>query len=95
VYVDDVAQLDAHTLRALQALAQDAVAVEPIVVSRHAGAIEGLTMLVDAQGLFAKRYDAQPGSAWLVRPDQHVVARWRRIKRDAIAAARDRATCNA
>jgi 3-(3-hydroxy-phenyl)propionate hydroxylase len=52
-------------------------------------------VLVDAQGLFAKRYDAQVGSAWLVRPDQHVVARWRCIKRDAIAAARDRATCNA
>ena len=91
VYVDEVSQLDAHTLRAVHALAQDAVAVEPIVVSRHAGAIEGLTMLVDAQGLFAKRYDAQPGSAWLVRPDQHVVARWRSINHDAIAAARDRA----
>ncbi len=95
VYVDDVAQLDAHTLHEVQALAQDAVAVQPIVVSRQPGAIKGVNVLVDAQGLFAKRYDAQVGSAWLVRPDQHVVARWRCIKRDAIAAARDRATCNA
>jgi 3-(3-hydroxy-phenyl)propionate hydroxylase len=95
VYVDDVAQLDAHTLHELQTLVQDAVAVQPIVVSRQAGAIEGVSVLVDAQGLFAKRYDAQPGSAWLVRPDQHVVARWRGIHRDAIAVARDRATCNA
>ncbi|PUE30141.1 FAD-dependent oxidoreductase [Limnohabitans sp. JirII-29] len=94
VYVDEVAQLDAQTLRDLQRLAQDAVAVEPIVVSRQAGAVDGVTVLVDAQGLFAKRYDAQPGSAWLVRPDQHVVARWRGIHRDAIAAARDRAICN-
>ena len=94
LYVDDVAQIDARTLRELQTLAQDAVAVEPIVVSRQAGAVEGVTVLVDAQGLFAKRYDAQPGSAWLVRPDQHVVARWRGIHRDAIAVARDRATCN-
>jgi 3-(3-hydroxy-phenyl)propionate hydroxylase len=91
VYVDDVAQLDAQTLRALQTLAQDAVAVQPLVVSRQAGAVDGVTVLVDAQGLFAKRYDAQPGSAWLVRPDQHVVARWRAIHHDAIAAARDRA----
>jgi 3-(3-hydroxy-phenyl)propionate hydroxylase len=94
VYVNDVAQLDAQTLRDLQRLAQDAVAVQPLVISRQAGAVEGVTVLVDAQGLFAKRYDAQPGSAWLVRPDQHVVARWRRVNRDAIAAARDRATCN-
>jgi 3-(3-hydroxy-phenyl)propionate hydroxylase len=94
VYVNDVAQLDAQTLRDLQRLAQDAVTVQPLVISRQAGAVEGVTVLVDAQGLFAKRYDAQPGSAWLVRPDQHVVARWRRVNRDAIAAARDRATCN-
>ena len=95
VYVDDVAQLDAHILQDLKALSQDAVSVQPIVVSRQAGAIQGVSVLLDAQGLFAKRYDALPGSVWLVRPDQHVVARWRSIDPDAIAAARDRATCNA
>jgi len=94
LYVDDVSQLDAQTLRDVQRLAQDAVAVQPLVISRQAGAVEGVRVLVDAQGLFAKRYDAQPGSAWLVRPDQHVVARWRHANRHAIAAARDRAICN-
>lgn len=94
LYVDDVSQLDAQTLRDVQCLAQDAVAVQPLVISRQAGAVEGVRVLVDAQGLFAKRYDAQPGSAWLVRPDQHVVARWRHANRHAIAAARDRAICN-
>ena len=34
--------------------------------------------LTDTQGVLAKRYDLQPGSAYLVRPDQHVCARWRR-----------------
>jgi 3-(3-hydroxy-phenyl)propionate hydroxylase len=48
-------------------------------------------VLVDAQGWFAKRYDAQTGSAWLVRPDQHVVARWRQWDGQTLAAARDRA----
>lgn len=94
LYVDDVSQLDAQTLRDVQCLAQDAVAVQPLVISRQAGAVEGVRVLVDAQGSFAKRYDAQPGSAWLVRPDQHVVARWRHANRHAIAAARDRAICN-
>jgi 3-(3-hydroxy-phenyl)propionate hydroxylase len=33
--------------------------------------------LIDVQGLFAKRFDATPGSTYLVRPDQHLAARWR------------------
>ena len=33
----------------------------------------------DARGLLAQRYDAQPGTVYLIRPDQHVAARWRRF----------------
>lgn len=33
--------------------------------------------LTDVQGLFAQRFDATPGSTFLVRPDQHLAARWR------------------
>ncbi|MEE1612526.1 FAD-dependent oxidoreductase [Microvirga sp. CF3016] len=33
--------------------------------------------LIDVQGLFAQRFDATPGSTYLVRPDQHLAARWR------------------
>ena len=39
-----------------------------------------------------QRYDAKPGSAWLIRPDQHVVARWRHLDAPAIRAALARAT---
>ncbi len=31
----------------------------------------------DASGCAAERYDALPGTAYLIRPDQHVCARWR------------------
>ena len=34
--------------------------------------------LHDAQGLAASRYDAQPGTVVLLRPDQHIAGRWRR-----------------
>ena len=40
--------------------------------------------VVDAQGILAQRYDAQPGTVYLIRPDQHVAARWRAF--DAAAA---------
>jgi 3-(3-hydroxy-phenyl)propionate hydroxylase len=33
--------------------------------------------LQDARGLLAARYDGAPGVAYLIRPDQHVAARFR------------------
>jgi 3-(3-hydroxy-phenyl)propionate hydroxylase len=57
--------------------------------------VEGLTVLADTQGLVARRYDAKPGTAYLVRPDQHVAARWRAVDPTRVRAAVARATCNA
>ena len=51
-----------------------------------------LTPGEDAEGLAAARYDARPGTTYLIRPDQHVAARWRRYDPDALRAALDRAT---
>jgi 3-(3-hydroxy-phenyl)propionate hydroxylase len=49
--------------------------------------------LHDAQGLLAQRLDATPGTAYLVRPDQHVCARWRQPTEPAVRAALARASC--
>ena len=42
-----------------------------------AGAPADITVVSDADGLLAARYDARPGTAYLIRPDQHIAARWR------------------
>ena len=47
--------------------------------------------LADADGLFGKRFDASPGSTYLVRPDQHLAARWRRADAALIAPGLGRA----
>ncbi len=49
--------------------------------------------VVDAQGLVTQRLDGQSGTAYLVRPDQHVCARWRAPTEAAVRAALNRATC--
>jgi 3-(3-hydroxy-phenyl)propionate hydroxylase len=48
-------------------------------------------MFRDHAGLFAKRYDAAPGSAYLLRPDGYVAARFRHPTPAAVDAAMARA----
>ncbi|HYF57860.1 MAG TPA: FAD-dependent oxidoreductase [Burkholderiaceae bacterium] len=47
--------------------------------------------VADVEGLLARRYDGRPGTTYLIRPDQHVAARWRAFDAAAVAAAIDRA----
>jgi 3-(3-hydroxy-phenyl)propionate hydroxylase len=47
---------------------------------------------VDPSGLAGKRYDAEPGSAYLLRPDGYVAARFRHPTRPAVDAALSRAS---
>lgn len=43
--------------------------------------------LDEAHALAVRRYDGRDGTAYLLRPDQHVCARWRRVEADADAVA--------
>ena len=91
LFVDAVPGPD--TLAALQGLKQGAVPVDTLIVSPVALSVPGWTVLVDAQGWMAKRYDGQAGTTYLLRPDQHVVARWRQLQVGAVQAAVARAIC--
>jgi 3-(3-hydroxy-phenyl)propionate hydroxylase len=52
----------------------------------------GTTLLLhDHLGLFESRFDAQPGNAWLLRPDQHICARWRTATPIDVSRAMDKA----
>ncbi len=51
--------------------------------------------LDDAHAMAARRYDAQAGTVYLLRPDQHVCARWRRPDADLVRAALARALATA
>jgi 3-(3-hydroxy-phenyl)propionate hydroxylase len=60
---------------------------EDVAVIRIGG--EGLS---DSEGLAGQRYDAEPGTAYLFRPDGYVAARFRHPTRAAIDAAIARAS---
>jgi 3-(3-hydroxy-phenyl)propionate hydroxylase len=93
--VAEPSQLDAATVQAIQALAEAPIPVEVVLVSpKAATAPEGLRVFVDTKNRFAERFDAQPGTTYLFRPDQHVAARWRSFDATTLKAALARATSN-
>ncbi|MES0824555.1 FAD-dependent oxidoreductase [Ruegeria sp. SCP11] len=49
----------------------------------------------DSQGLVSERYDAADGALYLIRPDQHIAARWRSFDADAVKSAISKATAGA
>ncbi|MEO6972544.1 MAG: FAD-dependent oxidoreductase [Rhodoferax sp.] len=68
----------------LRAIAQSNVALSVVRIALDAGS-----------ELAAQRYDAQPGTVYLLRPDQHVCARWRKPGAPEIKAAHNRALAKA
>ena len=93
VFADRADTLDPSLVALAGELAAGTVPVQTLLVTAHPGAApSGMTVLHDRDGLVAQRYDARPGTAYLVRPDQHVAARWRRTELGLVRAALARAT---
>ena len=68
-----------------------------LIAARHEANIQGPSaarIVQDSAGFAAKRYDAKPGSVYLLRPDQHICARFRAFDPQAIRVALLRATGN-
>jgi len=85
----------AEVLAQLQALQTGKLPVTPLIVAPRALDVPGVKVLVDAQGWMAKRYDGKAGTTYLLRPDQHVAARWRQLHAAQVQQALAHATCNA
>jgi 3-(3-hydroxy-phenyl)propionate hydroxylase len=94
VYFSDGRELSKERLNALRSLSDGPVPVNLLLVEPQGlepRASAGIPVLEDAEGLVAKRYDARPGTFYLLRPDQHVCARWRNFDIAAVRTALSRA----
>jgi 3-(3-hydroxy-phenyl)propionate hydroxylase len=80
------------TLRALWQGAEGLVSLRVLLVCADgAASVDGVRSAIDSDGLIRQRYDGQPGTVVLLRPDQHVCARWRHVSADGV----NRALCRA
>jgi 3-(3-hydroxy-phenyl)propionate hydroxylase len=88
--------IDQATRTALNALRAGPISLKLVVVvdgNAPADACMNMRVLRDTEGLASRRYDAKPGTFYLIRPDQHVCARWRQLDTDAVEHAVRRALC--
>lgn len=79
----------------LQAMQRLPTPVHALVITAPGAAAPwraaGVAAFDDSEGRFAARYDAAPGCTLLVRPDQHIAARWRQMELRALREALARA----
>ena len=80
-----------HFGRADEATRRAARELGLALVQLQDAAEPSIDALHDVRGLAARRYDGRPGTGYLIRPDQHVAARWRRFDAGAVRAALARA----
>ena len=80
---------DGTTPEEISSIGLAQVPVETITVTRTNS---GGNNIFDSKGLLHRHYDAQPGAYYLIRPDQHVAARWREFNREKVLNALARAT---
>jgi 3-(3-hydroxy-phenyl)propionate hydroxylase len=88
--------VDQATRAALDTLCAGPIPLKLVVVTRgdpQAFVSANAQVAHDIEGLAHARYDAKPGTFYLIRPDQHVCARWRQLDAGDVAHALKRALC--
>ncbi len=96
LYVDDPNSLSQDAVKHLQELSNLPIPIQPLLITNNKSNSSVLPFAVaeDRQGLIRKRYDAKNGTCYLIRPDQHIAARWRTFDKNLAISALNKATGN-
>jgi 3-(3-hydroxy-phenyl)propionate hydroxylase len=92
LYGDPAAEATQSDLTHLAKLGEDPIPVRTVPVAPLTSIASGSGGFTDHTGQLAEIYDLAPGSCYLFRPDQHIVARWRRFDIEAVRQAIGRST---
>ncbi|MGH8463394.1 MAG: monooxygenase, partial [Pseudomonas sp.] len=89
LYFTDAHAVPGDIQAQVQALREQGVPLQVLAVTgNRQGAISGADEVIDDHsGHLRSKYGANAGSAYLVRPDQHVCARWQHLSGQALRAA--------
>ncbi|MFM0041925.1 FAD-dependent oxidoreductase [Paraburkholderia sediminicola] len=88
--------IDQAMQAALDTLRSGPIPLKLVVVTSgdaQVAVASGANVVHDVDGLAAARYDAKPGTFYLIRPDQHVCARRRQLDVSFVDSALKRALC--
>jgi 3-(3-hydroxy-phenyl)propionate hydroxylase len=91
LYFSDTGEIGEHVQRMFADLSRRRGAFHPVIVGRQRPARALGAPIVDPDGRVFDAYGAADGSFYLVRPDGHVCARWRRPPAAEVIRARNRA----
>ena len=97
IFLNSLADVEQGILQDLINLSEDVIPVMSLIVLPKKPENEtaaGLRVVIDEEGLLTQRCDGQSGTTYIIRPDQHVCARWRSFDLDKIRHAVKRATAN-
>ncbi len=89
-FIDNADDFDANHRSALIQMSQEPVPVIPIVVANRGGPIDEVTTVLDVTGMANQRFDGHSGAVYLIRPDQHVLARCHIFDMGSVSAALNR-----
>ncbi|WP_225032244.1 FAD-dependent oxidoreductase [Paraburkholderia sp. XV] len=87
----DEGEVSADFTALAQAMRERGVPFKVVSISAHMRAEARGVHAWDHTGRIFGRYDAKPGTVYLVRPDGHVLGRWRNARADDVDAAITRA----
>ena len=59
----------------------------PLVIAKQGELVDDIQTVFDQEGMAMSRFDGNDGAIYIIRPDQHVLARWRQFSLEKIADA--------
>ena len=90
LYFSDQAELPMALNLLKDAVTRSGVPFEVVQISRKPLASQSHQVIHDPVGHMHQRYDASEGTSYLVRPDQHVSARWKQFDNGDLLTAMKR-----